>query len=207
MKEIMRAAEVDLVLASASPRRHDLLRGIGVRFHVMPSTIDETLVNGQPPDAQVRRLALAKARDVSRRVPNLWVLAADTIVVLGGHILGKPKDQEEAKSMLAALASRTHEVFTGYAIINASVPQKERVRSLRSEVHIRGLTPDEVSTYVSTGEPMDKAGAYAIQGIGSGIVERISGSYTNVVGLPLCEVMRDLKDLGIFNFLGGNPRP
>jgi len=203
MDEHFIASNVDLILASASPRREDLLRGIGVRFLAMPSSVDETVIDGEPPEVHVCRLALAKAKEVSKRV-GAWVLGADTVVVIDGRILGKPLDQKEAQGMLSALASRTHVVFTGYAIVNSRFPDRERVRFVRSEVRIRGMTPAEIAGYVMTGEPMDKAGAYAIQGIGAAIVECVFGSYTSVVGLPLCEVARDLKELGIFDMLAEN---
>lgn len=190
-----------LVLASSSPRRKELLNALGIRFEIVPSTVEEATLNGESPEDQVSRLALAKAEDVTRQFPDTWVLGADTIVVIDGRILGKPRDEEDAKSMLAILAGRTHEVYTGYALINSRFPEECRVRHVRSGVHIRELSGEEIEGYVGTGEPMDKAGAYAIQGIGSGIVERVHGSYTNVVGLPLCEVARDLKDLRIFDFL------
>lgn len=174
---------------------------LGIPFKVAPSTVEEVALNGETPEAQVSRLALAKAEEVMKRFPGKWVLGADTIVVIDGRILGKPSDEEEAKSMLATLASRTHEVYTGYALVNSRLPENRRVRYVRSGVRIRELSREEIEGYVRTGEPMDKAGAYAIQGIGSGIVEHVHGSYTNVVGLPLCEVARDLKDLGVYDFL------
>ncbi|MGB6067732.1 MAG: Maf family protein [Desulfomonilaceae bacterium] len=198
---------VDLILASASPRRRDLLAGLRAHFRVVPSGVPEELLEGETPQAHVSRLALDKAEDVSRRIPNQWVLGADTIVLIDEKILGKPRDENEAQAMLARLAGRTHEVFTGYAIVHANFPGLKRVRCVKSQVHIRELAPQEIADYVDTGEPMDKAGAYAIQGIGSGIVERISGSYTNVVGLPICEVARDLKELSIFDFLEANRKP
>lgn len=201
----MNEAKTDLILASASPRRQDLLQALGLRFRVIPSEVDERRINRETPETHVRRLARAKAAEVSKRFPDQWVIGADTVVVIDEKILGKPDDPDEALQMLAKLASRTHLVFTGYAILNSRFPDDERVGSVRSEVHIRELTRNEIAGYVKTGEPMDKAGAYAIQGIGSAIVERICGSYTNVVGLPLCEVTRHLKDLGIFDFLTGDP--
>jgi len=196
-----KSPDVDLVLASGSPRRKFLLKSLGIRFRAVPSSIDESLINGESPQDNVQRLALAKATEVSARFSEKWVLGADTIVVIDNEILGKPADEQEARAMLARLAGRTHVVFTGYALVNSSFPYKRTVRYEESSVHIRELSPQQIAGYVRTGEPMDKAGAYAIQGIGSGIVERISGSYTNVVGLPLCEVARDLQQLGVFDFL------
>jgi len=193
--------DVDLILASASPRRKFLLKSLGIRFRAVPSSIEESLINGESPQENVQRLALAKAAEVSERFREKWVLGADTIVVIDGQILGKPADEQEARAMLARLAGRTHLVFTGYALVNASFSERRRIRCAESSVHIRELSPRQIAGYVRTGEPMDKAGAYAIQGIGSGIVERVSGSYTNVVGLPLCEVARDLQQLGVFDFL------
>lgn len=197
----------ELILASTSPRRKDLLSRLGVRFDIVPSTVEEFGLNGETPQARVCRLALDKARDVAAGYPDCWVLGADTIVVIDGEILGKPYDRDDAKAMLARLVLRTHEVYTGYALINLRFPEKQTVRWVRSGVVIRGLSSEEIEGYVNTGEPMDKAGAYAIQGIGSGIVQSVSGSYTNVVGLPLCEVAMDLKELGIFDFLEAHAEP
>lgn len=193
----------DLVLASASPRRKRLLNGIGVHFLPVPSDIEETAVAGEAPGAQVTRLALAKAWDVAPKFPGVWTLGADTIVVVQGTILGKPENEAHAAAMLTTLSGRFHEVFTGYALVNSQFPQGGRVNTVRSEVFIRRLRPAEITRYVKTGEPMDKAGAYAVQGIGASLVERIIGSYTNVVGLPLCEVTQDLRDLEIFDVFGG----
>jgi septum formation protein len=190
--------------ASESPRRKDLLSGIGMSFRVIPSGVDEELLDGESPDVHVKRLALAKALDVSEANPGAWVLGADTIVLIDGVILGKPSDEEEARNMLGRLSGRTHMVYTGYAITNTLFPEKQIVQHVVSEVFIREMSPVEIADYVSTGEPMDKAGSYAIQGVGAGIVERVSGSYTNVVGLPLCEVAKYMKQLEIFDFLKAN---
>lgn len=197
----MTTSELDLILASASPRRRDLLEGIGVRFRVEPSSIPEEQMDGEFPQDQVRRLAVAKALEISRRFREHWVLGADTIVVIEGDILGKPSGESDARVMLARLAGKTHHVFTGYALVRGGSTGNDRVRYVKSAVRIRDLSPVEIAGYVATGEPLDKAGAYAIQGIGSGIVESVSGSYTNVVGLPICEVARDMQELGIFDFL------
>jgi septum formation protein len=207
MSEYGSDSRTELVLGSASPRRRDLLGSVGIRFRVVPSLVEERSLNGETPSEQVTRLALAKARDVSDREPGEWVLGADTIVVVDDRILGKPADVDEAKRMLAMLQSRTHVVFTGYAIVNSNYPEKTRVGFVRSEVRIRDLDEKEIEGYVGTGEPMDKAGAYAIQGIGASIVQEISGSYTNVVGLPLCEVLKELKELGIVDVLKGHRAP
>jgi septum formation protein len=193
--------KIHLVLASASPRRRELLTGIGIHFQVRPANIEETLMEKESPAAHVKRLALAKAQEISKISPEMWVLGADTIVVKDRQILGKPRNRQEAEQMLSILSNTSHIVYTGYALIHARHPEKTRMRCVKSSVHIRRLTSREIASYVNTGEPMDKAGAYAIQGIGSAIVQRVSGSYTNVVGLPLCEVAQDLKDLEIFDFL------
>jgi len=194
--------KIHLVLASASPRRRDLLSAIGIHFQVVPANIDEGAADNESPATHVKRLALAKARQVSEKIPDLWVLGADTIVVKDEQILGKPRNKQDAKRMLSILSHATHTVYTGYALVHARQPKREKIRHVRSSVLIRRLAPEEIAAYVGTGEPMDKAGAYAVQGIGAAIVERVSGSYTNVVGLPLCEVAQDLKELGIFDFLG-----
>jgi septum formation protein len=147
------------------------------------------------------RLAEEKALAVSLMRPGYWILAADTVVVLDGVIMGKPETKDHAISMLSRLQSRTHEVFTGYALLKNDQEPFIKVSHTRSLVKIRQMSSQETLDYVNTGEPMDKAGAYAIQGLGAAIVERVEGSYTNVVGLPLSEVALDMRDLGIFDFL------
>ena len=193
----MKGSKVDLILASASPRRRDLLAGLRARFHVVPSSVSEALLPGETPQAHVSRLAIAKATDVSQRILDLWVLGADTIVLIDGQILGKPRDQDEARTMLTMLAGKTHEVFTGYAIVHARFPELKRVRYVASEVHIRELSAQEIADYVDTGEPMDKAGSYAIQGLGAVLVEKIEGDYFNVMGLPLAALAEVLKEFGV----------
>jgi septum formation protein len=173
---------------------------MGLDFEVIPSSIDETALPGERPPDHVSRLAGEKAGEVAALRPESWVLGADTIVVIDDDMLGKPKDRQDAVEMLGRLAGRFHTVFTGYKIMKGHAAQfAENV--VRSEVLIRSLSMQEIEDYIDTGEPMDKAGSYAIQGIGAAIVQSVSGSYTNVVGLPLCEVARDLKTLGIFDFL------
>ena len=171
-----------LVLASASPRRRDLLAGLQLDFEVRSAEIDESALTDELPEDHVLRLARAKAQAVAW--PGELVLAADTVVVLEGRILGKPADPAEAQQMLSSLTGREHDVYTGVALFE---PDRDTLVSAtdRSEVRIAALDKDEISWYVSTGEPLDKAGSYAIQGLGALFVERVVGNYTNVVGLPL----------------------
>jgi septum formation protein len=193
--------DIRLILASGSPRRRELLESLGIRFEVIPSDVDESFLPLETPHEGVMRLALEKAGEVSQAFRNYWTLGADTVVVIEGKILGKPLDKEEAALMLGSLTGRTHEVYTGYALLNSACMDLAVSGYSRSEVFIRDLSSGEIQEYVETGEPLDKAGAYAIQGLGAAIVQRINGSYTNVVGLPLCEVARELKRLQIYDFL------
>ncbi len=179
------------ILASASPRRSSLLRSVGLAFDVIPSGTGEELDPSEPrpsPDALVKQWAEEKALAVSRIHPDRWVLSADTMVVLGGTVFGKPADADEAVLMLRRLSGRTHEVMTGVCLMH-SKRRVKRIQSVVTGVVFKDLTREEVLSYVATGEPLDKAGAYGIQGIGAFLVRRISGSYTNVVGLPLCETL------------------
>lgn len=171
-----------LVLASGSPRRRALLQGLGVSFSIRPADLDESQLPGETPDQHVERLARDKAAAASRS--NELVLAADTVVILDGEILGKPRDSAEARAMLERLAGRLHTVLTGVAVLDR---RKERSAHgiARTEVRIATMTAREIAWYVDTGEPMDKAGAYAIQGLGALFVEAIEGNYSNVVGLPI----------------------
>jgi nucleoside triphosphate pyrophosphatase len=173
-----------LILASSSPRRISYLSQLGIRFRPARPDVDETPLDGEKPRPYVRRVALAKARFVSRRRPRAWVLAADTIVVLDGAILGKPRDESEARRMLARLSGRTHQVMSAMALV-CSAAEKELSRLSLTRVQFREMDPAEIRWYVRTGEPTDKAGAYAIQGLGGFFVRRISGSPSNVVGFPV----------------------
>lgn len=181
-----------IVLASASPRRSDLLRSRGIDFVVRPSAIPEVPQSNESPAAFVQRMAHDKAVAVaaSLEVPA-WVLGADTVVV-ASDILGKPRDAAEARSMLGRLSGRTHEVMTGVALI-APDRRTASVFHVVTHVTMRPLSTDEIDRYVQTGEPMDKAGAYAIQGGAAPFVAEVTGSYTNVVGLPLDEVCAVLE--------------
>jgi septum formation protein len=185
-----------LILASASPRRIDLLRGAGIDVEVMPSGVEE--VGPNDPREHARTVARHKGLTVARRIGDdpRAVLSADTIVVLDGHILGKPRDTGHAIEMLSRLAGRTHTVLTGYTVSRA--PGDVLAEDvIATQVTFRALEPRAIAAYVRTGEPMDKAGAYAAQGVGACIVSRVEGSYTNVVGLPLCEVVETLERLGV----------
>jgi septum formation protein len=188
-----------LILASASPRRRDLLAALGVAFEVRPVEVDESPRDGEPPEALVRRLAGAKAAaiggDGREGAAGAVVLAADTLVVLAGRVLGKPVDEAEARSMLAELQDREHEVLTGVAVRDLASGE-ERLEVARTRVRLGPLDAERIDWYVRTGEPMDKAGAYAIQGLGALLVDSIDGNYTNVVGLPLPTVRMLLADLG-----------
>lgn len=176
----------DLVLASASPRRRELLSMLGHPFRVVIPSIDETARPGELPRAYAERLAHEKAYAVKE--PGI-VIAADTIVVIDNTILGKPANVADAQRMLAALSDRTHEVITGVCIRNA---ERSALFSVVTRVTFRALTSREIEAYVATGCPMDKAGGYAIQGQAAPMVRGIDGSYTNVVGLPLCELHESL---------------
>lgn len=171
-----------LILASASPRRRELLASLGLAFGVRPVAIDESPLDGEAPDAYVERLAVAKAS--AEGAAGELVLAADTVVALDDELLGKPADPAEARAMLARLAGRRHEVFTGVALRDPHAERLERSVA-RTSVDIAPLSADRIAWYVDTGEPLDKAGAYAIQGLGALFVTHIEGNYTNVVGLPL----------------------
>jgi septum formation protein len=189
---------VRLVLASASPRRAELLSAAGLSFVVQSVEIDETPRPHEDAAALVLRLASAKARAVVRSEAEV-ILAADTVVIVDGEILGKPVDDQDAAHMLGRLSGRSHEVVTGLVVLHGSslVTAVERTR-----VHVTTLDRDEIAWYVRSGEPRDKAGAYGIQGLASRFIERIDGSYTNVVGLPVATVRRVLRSMGLEALLG-----
>jgi len=180
-----------LILASKSPRRKELLEQAGLTFAVVPSRVEENGINITAPENLVKTLAEAKARDVAGAYPESWVIGADTIVLIHGEIMGKPDSRGTARRMIRQLNGQSHEVFTGYAIFCESL--KTCVTGVeKTDVHFRDLSQEEIEWYIRTDEPYDKAGAYAIQGLGSFLVKRICGSYTNVVGLPVCEVLEHL---------------
>lgn len=182
---------MSIILASSSPRRRELLTLAGIEHTVVPSECEEKLPEKITPQDAVKLLAKQKADDVSSRFPEETVLAADTVVALGDKILGKPKDDCDAFDMLSLLSGKIHNVFTGVCIKSA---EREDVFSSATRVEFYPLTPDEIEEYIRTREPLDKAGAYGIQGKGSLLVKSISGDYFNVVGLPLAETVRRLKN-------------
>ncbi len=187
--------ESRLILASASPRRKALLEQVGIEIEVVPSRIHEVARKDEDPGSRVLRLAREKAEEVADRFCDRWVIGADTAVVIDGQILGKPRIPEEAGRMLSLLSGRDHWVLTGYAIFS----RKERAFTsdvAETRVRVKPLRPEEITWYIRTGEPFGKAGAYAIQGVGAFMVEEIEGSYTNVVGLPICQVLKSLSALG-----------
>ena len=184
-----------LILASKSPRRSELLRQVGLEFEVVPSGVEEGFLRGESPQEHVIRLAEAKVREVASKYPERWVIAADTIVCINGSILEKPTNREEALQMLRRLNDQEHWVLTGFAVCHLAKGKADK-EAVETAVKMKNLTPAEMEWYIQTGEPFDKAGGYAIQGIGSFMIESIRGSYTNVVGLPLCELIQMLRGLG-----------
>ena len=187
-----------LVLASESTRRVDLLRSLGVSFAIMPPGIDEHRRPSESPKDYVLRMAYEKAQKVGSLFPEKWVIGADTIVVHKGRVLGKPKTEEEAFAMLKRLRASWHKVFTGYCILNVSrhIVYQDVAET---KVFIKDLTDEEIEKYINTTEPFDKAGSYAVQGKGGYMVKEIKGSYSNVVGLPICEITEALLSLGILS--------
>lgn len=181
-----------LVLASSSPRRSDLLKQAGFEFTVEPASVSENVLHGTPPMQIVEQLSARKAEAIAKLHPNDTILAADTIVVLKGRILGKPKDEEAAKQMLKYLSGNVHQVYTGYTIIQG---KKFLSGHEVTSVEFYPLSQKEIDEYVASGDPMDKAGAYGIQGKGALFVKRINGDFYNVMGLPIAKISRMLRKL------------
>jgi septum formation protein len=200
----MREQGPRVILASASPRRRELLALIGIEHEVMPANIDETQLDGETAVEHAERLALEKAHVIARQAPKAVVIAADTIVVIDGHILGKPRDPDDAAAMLRRLSGRSHRVHTAVAVAAG-----ERVESAVESVDVtfRALRDEEIAAYIATGEPMDKAGAYGIQGYGATIVERVDGDYFSVMGLGLRRLIELLAKTGFtYRFAAGVAR-
>lgn len=187
------------ILASVSPRRKELLEGMGIEFDVIPSGINEDFLNGETPRDHVLRLSKEKSSAVSRNNPDAWVLGADTIVIIDGDVIGKPETQNDARAMLARLSGREHQVITGFTIVNKSIGVMI-TDAVESFVIFKEISEDEMDWYVKTKEPYDKAGGYAVQGMAAFFIREIRGSYTNVVGLPLTEVVTALKRVGALVF-------
>jgi septum formation protein len=194
---------VRVILASSSPRRRDLLTMIGIAHEVMPADVDETYPPGEPPIAHAERLAREKGAVLAARAPEAVVIAADTIVVIDGAVLGKPRDDAEAAQMLRRLSGRTHTVFTAVAVARGA-RMESGVEAVT--VTFRALDDATIAAYIATKEPMDKAGAYGIQGYGAAIVERIDGDYFAVMGLAIGRMLALLKRVGVrYDFRGLAP--
>jgi septum formation protein len=185
-----------IILASSSPRRKELLTGLGLEFSVIPSDVSEEMEKSSSPEEMVKELAYRKAEAVARQVDQGLIIGSDTIVVLDGEVLGKPRDKTEAFSMLTRLQGREHEVFSGLSIVDAKTHECE-TGFQSTKVQMRSLSDREIRLYIATNEPMDKAGSYAIQGIGATLVERINGDYFTVVGLPLALTAKYLRIFGV----------
>lgn len=193
-----------IILASTSPRRKELLQSVGIKFEVVAPLSDESLLLSENPKDYALRLASEKAISVSQNLEgDFLVIGADTVVVVDDEILGKPSNVEGARAILSKISGREHHVLTAFSI---SKPKNTIMHSevVDTKVRVKTLEPDEIEGYIKTGEPMDKAGAYGIQGIGSFLIKGIEGSYTNVVGLPLVEVLEALKKLGALRLFSGD---
>lgn len=212
---------VQVILASSSPRRKELLEQLGFSAKVIPSNVEEKRRDGEEPEMYVKRLAREKvlavvqrvqatqtpANDLSRALrqtqreePARWVVGADTVVVLEGHIFEKPTDTHDAFEMLLRLEGREHEVITGFCVYDLK-KNKEGLQAVRTGVTFKTMSKTEIERYIAVGEGADKAGAYAVQGVGAYLVERIDGSYSNVVGLPLCQVVEMMQEMGAHDLL------
>jgi len=185
-----------IILASASPRRKEILAKTGLKFKVDESAYEEKIVTGLKPDSLARFLSCGKAREVARRHRNALVIAADTIVVSRGRLFAKPRTGEEAREMLNTLSGKAHSVITGFTIIDTE-SKRELSRAVKSKVFFKRLSRGEIDAYIRSGEPLDKAGAYGIQGLGAVLIKKIEGDFFNVVGLPLNALSESLKKFGI----------
>jgi septum formation protein len=184
-----------LVLASSSPRRKELLAQLGIPFEPVESGIEETALGGLSPAELACQVAVRKAESVRHRYPQRWILGADTIVVLKNRIFGKPSDTRDCREMLLSLSGRNHSVITAFCLIDPS-GISVHIEAVVTKVKVKRMREDEIEAYIRTGEAFGKAGGYAIQAIGSFMIERIMGSYTNVVGLPVCEVINAMITCG-----------
>lgn len=190
---------MNIILASASPRRKEILENINVKFDIVKSDIDEVILEDELPPQVVMRLAFEKSMDVAKSNQESLVIGADTIVVFNNTILGKPKDKEDARNTIKLLSGNTHEVITGISLINLSA-NKKIIDYVVSKVKFKDLSEDDINDYINTGESLDKAGAYGIQGYGSLLIEEIQGDYFNIVGLPISKLSDLVKTHFDINF-------
>lgn len=187
-----------IILASESPRRVDILRTLGVSFSIIPPKIDETQRKDELPKNYVSRISFEKAQSVGVHFPDKWIVGADTVVVFKNKIMGKPKDERDAFKMLKTLSGKWHRVITGFCILNISKDIIYR-DVVETKVFLREMSDLEIIRYINTSEPLGKAGSYAVQGKGGYMVKEIKGSFTNVVGLPICELAEALLSLGVLS--------
>ncbi len=185
-----------IVLASSSPRRKQLLKQLGLEFEIVPSEIEEKLNPRLKPRHQVEELALKKAESVAGQFEDAIIIGADTLVALNEEVIGKPKDKNEAKRMLKKLRGRQHSIFTGFVLID-TLNKRTIIKSIETKVWFRKLSPSEIANYIERENVLDKAGAYAIQNLGSLFVEKIEGDYFGAIGLPLFTLAKELKKLGV----------
>ena len=185
---------MQIILASGSPRRKELFSWLGLDFETKVPEVDESIRSGEEPGDYCSRISGDKAQSIHRSNRQALIVAADTIVVVHGKILGKPADASDALSQLRLLQGAMHEVYTGYTITHET---RSITRVIRTRVYFRPMSDGEITWYISTGEPMDKAGSYGLQGIGALFIESIEGSYTNVIGLPMSDLYNDLKGFGV----------
>jgi septum formation protein len=187
-----------IILASESTRRVDILRTLGISFAIVPPDVDESKLKDESAREYVLRVSMDKAQKVGRHFPDRWVIAADTVVVYKGRILGKPENERDAFNMLSMLRGKWHKVITGYCVLNVS---RKIVchDAVETKVFVKDLSDEEIKRYIKTSEPLGKAGSYAVQGRGGFMVKEIKGSYSNVVGLPVCEVAEVLLSLGVLS--------
>ncbi len=187
-----------IILASESVRRVDILRTLGIPFSIIPPDVDESRRPGEPSKEYVKRISYDKAHKVGKLFPDKWVIGADTIVVYKNKTLGKPKSEKDAFLMLKTLGGKWHKVITGFCVLNVSQEIVYR-DAVETSVYMKNMQDHEIMRYISTSEPLDKAGSYAVQGKAGYMVKEIKGSYTNIVGLPICEVAEVLLSLGVLS--------
>lgn len=185
-----------IILASQSPRRKQLLEQIGLKFEIDPSNYEEDMTLKMEPNKLAEFLSLGKAKDVAQKHKDSIIISADTIVAIDGEVFGKPKTSERAKYMLQKFSGKAHSVITGFTIIDTEA-NKEITKSVETKVYFKNLSEKEIDAYIATGEPLDKGGGYAIQGLAALFVEKIEGDYFNIVGLPILSLTIELKDFGI----------